>query len=226
MVRDWFDLYLEDLDTLFLYLSQHYKVKLHERKSLIILDEVDTIGGLQDVVDRYVDAYNTKVNTGVGGIPVERYRASAERIVLRRVGSSEELSAMFMNEDRHSVYNDNTIRKWNRKWEIPDDLVTQLRKRKDKKVNVHYDPHDREKTIHVIYQEKKYPLTLHDPYANDGKKRNTGGRKTELAEKAKEKEEKKMSYLEDEKDLAFPEPPEAPDTAGDLTLDLSEVGND
>ncbi len=40
MVRDWFDLYLEDLDMLFLYLSQHYKVKLHERKSLIILDEV------------------------------------------------------------------------------------------------------------------------------------------------------------------------------------------
>ena len=39
MVRDWFDLYLEDLDTLFLYLSQHYKVRLHERKSLIILDE-------------------------------------------------------------------------------------------------------------------------------------------------------------------------------------------
>lgn len=40
MVRDWFDRYLEDLDTLFLYLSQHYKVKLHERKSLIILDEI------------------------------------------------------------------------------------------------------------------------------------------------------------------------------------------
>ena len=40
MVRDWFDLYLEDLDTLFLYLSQHYKVRLHKRKSLIILDEV------------------------------------------------------------------------------------------------------------------------------------------------------------------------------------------
>ncbi len=39
-VREWFDYYLEDLDTLFLYLSQHYKVKLHERKSLIIFDEV------------------------------------------------------------------------------------------------------------------------------------------------------------------------------------------
>lgn len=40
MVREWFDLYLEDLDTLFMYLSQHYRVRLHERKSLIILDEI------------------------------------------------------------------------------------------------------------------------------------------------------------------------------------------
>lgn len=40
MVREWFDLYLEDLDTLFLYLSQYYKVKLYERKSLIIFDEI------------------------------------------------------------------------------------------------------------------------------------------------------------------------------------------
>ena len=40
MVREWFDLYLEDLDTLFLYLSQHYKTKLYPRRSLIILDEV------------------------------------------------------------------------------------------------------------------------------------------------------------------------------------------
>lgn len=40
MVKEWFDLYLEDLDTLFLYLSQHYKVKLHHRNSLIIFDEI------------------------------------------------------------------------------------------------------------------------------------------------------------------------------------------
>lgn len=40
MVYKWFDLYLEDLDTLFLYLSQHYKVKLYPRETLIILDEV------------------------------------------------------------------------------------------------------------------------------------------------------------------------------------------
>ena len=40
IVREWFDLYLEDLDTLFMYLSQHYKVKLYERQTLIILDEI------------------------------------------------------------------------------------------------------------------------------------------------------------------------------------------
>ena len=40
MVREWFDIYLEDLDTLFMYLSQHYRVKLYERRSLIILDEI------------------------------------------------------------------------------------------------------------------------------------------------------------------------------------------
>ena len=39
-VHDWFDAYLEDLDTLFLYLSQHYRVKLYPRQSLIIFDEV------------------------------------------------------------------------------------------------------------------------------------------------------------------------------------------
>ena len=40
MVHDWFDLYTEDLDTLFLYLSRYYKTKLHNRRSLIILDEI------------------------------------------------------------------------------------------------------------------------------------------------------------------------------------------
>ena len=39
-VREWFDLYLDDLDTLFLFLSQQYHVTLHERRSLIILDEI------------------------------------------------------------------------------------------------------------------------------------------------------------------------------------------
>ena len=39
-VADLFITYLEDLDTFFLYLSNYYNVKLYERETLIILDEV------------------------------------------------------------------------------------------------------------------------------------------------------------------------------------------
>ncbi len=39
-VRDLFRNYLNDLDTFFMYLSGYYNVKLYERESLIIFDEV------------------------------------------------------------------------------------------------------------------------------------------------------------------------------------------
>ena len=39
-VKEWFDLYLEDLDTLLMNIQLHYRTKLTERQSLIIFDEV------------------------------------------------------------------------------------------------------------------------------------------------------------------------------------------
>lgn len=39
-IKKLFDNYLNDLDTLFMYLSSYYKVDLYERNSLIIFDEV------------------------------------------------------------------------------------------------------------------------------------------------------------------------------------------
>ena len=39
-IKKLFDNYLDDLDTLFMYLSSFYKVDLYERESLIIFDEV------------------------------------------------------------------------------------------------------------------------------------------------------------------------------------------
>ena len=39
-VKELFDYYLNDLDTLFIYLSNYFNVKLYERESLIIFDEV------------------------------------------------------------------------------------------------------------------------------------------------------------------------------------------
>ena len=42
-VKELFDHYLNDLDTFFLYLSGYYNVKLYERQSLIIFDEVQML---------------------------------------------------------------------------------------------------------------------------------------------------------------------------------------
>lgn len=39
-VKDWFDLYMEDIDTLLFNIQLHYQVKLVERSSVIIFDEV------------------------------------------------------------------------------------------------------------------------------------------------------------------------------------------
>lgn len=39
-IKKLFDIYLDDLDSLFLYLSNYYNVTLYERESLIIFDEV------------------------------------------------------------------------------------------------------------------------------------------------------------------------------------------
>ena len=39
-VMNLFKLYLNDLDTFFMYLSTYYNVKLYERESVIIFDEV------------------------------------------------------------------------------------------------------------------------------------------------------------------------------------------
>ena len=72
MVRDWFDLYLEDLDTLFLYLSQHYKVRLHERKSLIIFDEVQELrrAGTEKYSAASLLAENCERVFGLSGTPI------------------------------------------------------------------------------------------------------------------------------------------------------------
>lgn len=39
-IKNLFNYYLDDLDTLFMYLTNYYNVELYERESLIIFDEV------------------------------------------------------------------------------------------------------------------------------------------------------------------------------------------
>ncbi|MCC8117629.1 MAG: AAA family ATPase [Bacteroidales bacterium] len=40
-VKEWFNIYLNDLDTLFVFISNYFGTKLYPRESLIILDEVN-----------------------------------------------------------------------------------------------------------------------------------------------------------------------------------------
>lgn len=49
-VKDYFRLYLNDLDTFFMMLSVHYGVQLHPRESLIIFDEVQLFPKAREAV--------------------------------------------------------------------------------------------------------------------------------------------------------------------------------
>ena len=54
-IKSLFDNYLHDLDTLFMYLSNFYQVKLYDRESLIILDEVQLFPRARSAVKYLVE---------------------------------------------------------------------------------------------------------------------------------------------------------------------------
>ena len=54
-VRDWFDEYLEDVDTLLQNIQLHYKKKLAPRKSLIIFDEVQKCPKAREAIKALVE---------------------------------------------------------------------------------------------------------------------------------------------------------------------------
>lgn len=64
-VTDLFLSYLEDLDTLFLYLSNYYNVTLHERDTLIIFDEVQLFARARSAIKYLVaDGRYDYIETG------------------------------------------------------------------------------------------------------------------------------------------------------------------
>lgn len=54
MVKSWFDLYLEDVDTLLENIQLHYKRQLNPRKSLIIFDEVQACPRAREAIKTLV----------------------------------------------------------------------------------------------------------------------------------------------------------------------------
>ena len=162
----------------------------------LILDRVNTLEGVQKVVDEYVDRYNSSLNRGVNGIPNERYQASLLRKPARRPKSLEWLREQFVNRKWCHLYNDNVIHFNCSHYRIPDELVPKVRQIYKDSIPISYDPKDIDSTICLVLKEQKHHLTLDDPVENNNKRRNTGGRRTQLAERAEEKSKKKMSVAE------------------------------
>ena len=162
----------------------------------LVLDRVTTLEGVQQVVDEHVEKYNNSLNTGVNGIPNERFQASLQRKPARRPRSLEWLRAQFVNSKWCHLYNDNVIHFNCNHYRIPDDLVPKVRQKYEKKIPVCYDPKDIDGTICVILGEHRHALSIDDPKENNKQRRNTGGRKAQLAEQAAEKEKKRISIAE------------------------------
>ncbi len=162
----------------------------------LILDKVNTLEGVQEVVDKYVKQYNNSLNRGVNGIPNERYQASILRKPGRKPQSLAWLREQFVNQKWCHLYNDNVIHFNRAHYRIPDELVPKVRQTYGKKLPIHYDPKDIDGTICIEFKGKKHPLSLDNPSENNKKRRNTGGRKTQLAEQAEAKAKKKMSIAE------------------------------
>lgn len=151
----------------------------------LALTEPQTVDEVQSIVDRWIESYHNRVNTGVNGKPIERYLQSAQRHLVRKAESKEWLIEQFCKEVIRRVNNDSTIQEQTIKFLVPDELAH------ERKLVVRYNPSNITGTIHAVFKNKNYPLTVDDPYANAKVKRNVGGRKTQLKEMAEAKAAKK-----------------------------------
>ena len=65
-IKELFDNYLDNLDYLFLYLSQYYGVKLYERESVIIFDEIQFCPRARGAIKHLVaDKRSDYIETGL-----------------------------------------------------------------------------------------------------------------------------------------------------------------
>ncbi len=169
----------------------------------LVLDKVNTLEGVQKVVDKFVERYNNSLNRGVNGIPNERYQASILRKPGRKPKSLAWLREQFVNQKWCHLYNDNVIHFNCAHYRIPDELVPKVRQSYRQKLPILYDPKDIDGTICIEHKGKRYPLSLDNPSENNKKRRNTGGRKAQLAEQAEAKAKKKMSVAEQRAEERF-----------------------
>ena len=141
------------------------KWKLLEDDTIIdiVIDKLNTFEQISTRVEKWRNDYNSSLNSGVGGIPNERWLKSCREKPLRRV-TEKELSEAFSVEETRQLSVTGILQLDNIKYKAPDDLRSKVKPRTP--LTIVYDPQDREGTIHVLYNGDSYPLTIDDPYEN------------------------------------------------------------
>lgn len=129
----------------------------------IVIDKLNTFEQIAERVAEWKDEYNSRVNTGVKGVPAERWAASVGKHPLRRL-SEKDLSEAFSLVRTRQLSNTGILSLNNVKYKAPDKLRNVVRPRTS--LNIVYDPLDIPGTIHVEYDGENYPLTVDDPYEN------------------------------------------------------------
>ena len=167
----------------------------------LVLDNVDTLEGVQSAVDEWVEKYNHRVNRGVNAKPWDRHLASLKRHPVKRARSSEWLSEAFSYRVQRRISNTGTIQQNNLDFRIPDCILKQ--KPRPKTIEVIYDPVNLVSTIHVFQKGHRYNLLLDDREANAGKKREHGGRKEQLRQQNEARKAKKVSTAEARAEARF-----------------------
>jgi len=155
----------------------------------LVVEQPETVEDVQKIVDNWVADYNKKVNTGVKGKPLDRYLESIKRHPVRKPESVEWLKKQFLHSDTRCV-RCSCISVNGTKFHVPDELVHR------KKLQIYYNPDDIQGTIYAVANDTSYPLKEEDFEANSRIKRNTGGRKAQLRERAEAKEAAKLVSAE------------------------------
>lgn len=123
----------------------------------IVIDKLDTFEKVKAKVDEWVETYNHRINTGVGGIPFERYLASEARKPLRKAKSEEWLTDMFSLSRKYTVSNVGTVMIRGVKYKLPKELHS------NKKVEIKYYCNNVQDSIKAVDKNTEYRLFPDDP---------------------------------------------------------------
>ena len=143
---------------------ERYWRTLDERLNYVT--DASTIMSLEEynrIYRGYMRDYNTRMHTGIKGIPYERYENTKD-VALRPVRSSEWLDECFLNRIIRKVRLDSTVTIDNTLYDVPQQFIRQ-------KVEIRFMPNDMS-TAYILFDNKKYAIRETNKNENARTKRN------------------------------------------------------